>query len=217
MPQVEAAACGVPVAAIDYSAMEDVVSTVKGYAITPCLEREMETNADRSHGNQQELVKIFLSFAKQPEAVKKKQMLETRKHCIQRYTWDNAAKAWEKYLDQVAPKDLAGQWDSPPMINPVPPECPKNLSHHQFTEWICTNLIQDQYQAFSFGMLSILRNLNLGANMSIGALAACSQESVFNEMSNIAQRRFQFDALRTGRAQSYPQRFIAEAHRRLKR
>ena len=34
MPQVEAAACGIPVAATDYSAMSDVIQFTKGY---PCL------------------------------------------------------------------------------------------------------------------------------------------------------------------------------------
>ena len=33
MPQVEAACCGVPVAAVDYSAMEDVVRHTNGYPI----------------------------------------------------------------------------------------------------------------------------------------------------------------------------------------
>jgi len=37
MPQVEAAACGVPIASIDYSAMEDIVLSTDGFPISPSL------------------------------------------------------------------------------------------------------------------------------------------------------------------------------------
>ena len=46
MPQVEAGACGVPIAATNYSAMEDVLEWLKGYKINiGGMARELETNA----------------------------------------------------------------------------------------------------------------------------------------------------------------------------
>ena len=144
MPQVEAAACGVPVAAIDYSAMEDVVRFVKGYPISTALERELETNADRCKSNNDELARVLSVCANQSEVQRKRQRLETRKACVERYTWDNAAKAWERYLDKVELKDLEGKWDAPPLMRPLPKEPPQGLNNHQFCEWICTHLLQDQ-------------------------------------------------------------------------
>jgi len=217
MPAVEAAACGVPVAAVDYSAMEDVVRAVKGYTVTPALSRELETNADRSGPNNDDLAQIMLSCAKQSKEKYKKHRLETRKGCIDRYTWDNASKSWENYLDKVVQKSLEGKWDSPPTMRPLPDKAPADLSHHQFVEWVCTALLQDQYSAFNYRMLVLARNLNFGANFGAGFISPCTQESVFKEMLPLAQRRFLFDALRVGSLQENPHQFIVEAHGRLKK
>ena len=43
MPQVEATACGVPIASSDYSAMEDVLRWTKGYPIRTQTDRDWET------------------------------------------------------------------------------------------------------------------------------------------------------------------------------
>jgi hypothetical protein len=217
MPQVEAAACGVPVVAVDYSAMEDVVRYVKGYPITPALSRELETNADRSGPNNDELSKVFLNCAKQDKAKAKKHRLETRKGCLERYTWDNAAKAWEDYIDKVERKGMEGQWDGPSLMSALPTEPRTGLSHNQFVEWICTAVLQDQYSAFNYRMLTLVRNLNFGASYGAGFINKCTQESVFKEVLPLAQRRFFFDALRSGQAQEHQHQFIAEAHRRLKK
>ena len=49
MPQVEAAACGLQIASVDYSAMTEITENVDGFKIPPkTLFREMETNADRA-------------------------------------------------------------------------------------------------------------------------------------------------------------------------
>jgi|19_taG_2_1085344.scaffolds.fasta_scaffold00068_3 glycosyltransferase involved in cell wall biosynthesis len=217
MPQVEAAACGVPVVAIDYSAMEDIVKQVKGVPIAPSLAREMETNANRSGPNNKELTKALLLLACQDKDKAKRHRLETRKGCLDRYTWDNAAKAWENYIDNVEGKGLEGQWNSPPTMAVPPDEPPKNMTHHQFAEWVCTRLIQDQYSAFNYRMLLISRSLNFGADFGSGQLKSCTQKSVFEEHLPLAHRRYLFDALRTGQAQEHPHKFIEEAHRRHKK
>ena len=78
MPQLEAASCGVPIASINYSAMEDVIAACDGYPIPPILEREMETNADRSKSNNEELTKIIL----QHSMLSEKELESKRKNTI---------------------------------------------------------------------------------------------------------------------------------------
>jgi len=216
MPAVEAAACGVPVAAVDYSAMEDVVRYVKGYPINTTLEREMETNADRGKANNKDLAKIMLSCAEQSKLQRNRQRVEVRKGCIERYTWDLAAKRWEEYLDKVEQKGIEGRWDHPPLINKPVDVRPEGLDNHQYCEWICTKFIQDQHHAFNYKMLSMLRDLNFGATVDNGSLATCDQDSLFETNKHLAKRRYVYDAIRTGSIQVEPQRFIQEAHRRVK-
>ena len=217
MPQVEAAACGVPIASIDYSAMEDVVRYCKGFPIAPNLQREMETNADRSGANNQELVKILKSYAKKDVMQKNKKRIETREGCISRYTWDIAANVWEKYFDAVELKGLQGKWDAPPMIKQPPKEAPTNINHVNFCEWVWTALVQDQYNAWNYRMLADLRNLNFGADLG-KALQPVTQESLFKEYYMLAEKRHVFDCLRTGiLRQNKPEEFILQAHNRMKK
>lgn len=215
MPQVEAAACGTPIASINYSAMEDVVKFCNGYAIEPNLSREMETNADRSGPNNSKLSEILLHCATMKESQYNKKRLETRKGCISRYTWDNAAKSWMDYFDSVdlTKKPLLGKWDSPAMINDIPKEIPKNLNNLQFCEWIFNSVIQDESKMYSYDMLTMLRNLNFGAalNTDVGQY---DRNRAFEESKNYAQQRKYFDSLRVENDPSKKPIFIQEALRR---
>ncbi len=218
MPQVEAAACGVPIASIDYSAMEDVVKYCNGYSIKANLEREFETNADRSRANNDDLVKILLNNAKQTEQERKKHRLETRKGCITRYTWDNAAKSWINYFDTIEFKKLETKWDYPSIMNEPPNEIPEGLDNQKFSEWIFSKLIQDEDDVYGYKMLSMLRDLNFGASTGFGKLDNFNQKIAFKESKRIADRRYFFDRLRTNDINNdEPQTFIVEAHKRLKR
>jgi glycosyltransferase involved in cell wall biosynthesis len=50
MPQIEAAACGVPIASVDYSAMTEIIENLNGIKIpVQRMFRELETNADRAY------------------------------------------------------------------------------------------------------------------------------------------------------------------------
>ena len=216
MPQVEAAACGVPIASVDYSAMEDVVNFSNGYKIEPRLYREMETNADRSGANNERLVEIFMSCSSQNEQQKKRHRLETRKGCIQRYTWDNAAKAWENYFDKVELKGMQGKWDSPMTMKSIPDSIPKGMNNQQFCEWLCTSVLQDQYHAFNHKMLTMLRDLNFGAKVDHG-LDPCTPESLFKEVHGLASRRLSEESFRCRTDKNNVPDFIRQAHIRMKK
>ena len=212
MPAVEAAACGIPIAAIYYSAMKDVVDNVDGFPIAPLLDREMETNADRSHGNNKELVKVLLSYSKTSPEDKIKTRLKTRKKCFARYDWNKTISVWESYLDSVVLNKQP--WNSPQMMRPVPTDYPKNLDHYGFAEWICNHVLQDPTYLFNYKMLFMIRSLNLGASFGPGSMSPCTQHILYEENKHIGNRRFFFDAVRSGIQKVNPPGFIIEAHNR---
>jgi glycosyltransferase involved in cell wall biosynthesis len=194
MPQVEAAACGVPIASIDYSAMEDIVSSVEGFPIEPNLNREIETNADRSGQNNKRLLEIMKSFANMnPEKIKNKR-LRTRSLCVEKYDWDKTAKVWEKWFDLTNNKKLP--WNHSQLMKPIPNECPKNLSNVQFMEWVYSELVQDHYQLYNYKMMQYIKSLNLEVRIFDKTLDKITQESVFQEFKNQALKRFNIDQLR---------------------
>ncbi len=63
LPQVEAAACGIPVASIDYSAMSSVVKNLGGIRLRPkALYKELETGCYRAVPNNEETALAFNQF-----------------------------------------------------------------------------------------------------------------------------------------------------------
>ena len=112
MPQVEAAACGVPVASIDYSAMSDVVRKVNGYPIkVGQYFKELETRAIRVFPNNEHLVQTIEDYYNLPDVLKEQKGFETRTLAEKHYNWDHIAKKWENYFDNVKLTGIQGQWD----------------------------------------------------------------------------------------------------------
>ncbi len=163
IPMVEAGACGVPVAAVDYSAMSDVVRKLDGYPIrVQRLYMEPETHCWRALPDNDHLVEIMIDFVKLPDGIRAKKGFETRKKVEAEYTWDKAAKSWESVFDSLGASALP--WNAPARIfhpatrdlNQVPQEC----THEQFVHWCFANIVGRPELANSYMASRIARDLN---------------------------------------------------------
>lgn len=113
MPQVEAASCGIPIASVDYSAMNDIVHKLNGYPIKIAkFFKEMETKAIRVYPDNNSLVSILEKFYSLPKFLKEQKQNETRMLTEKYYNWDNIAKKWEDYFDNAKLTGLQGKWDT---------------------------------------------------------------------------------------------------------
>lgn len=112
MPQAEAAACGVPIASVDYSAMSEIARNLEGYKIPCKLSREIETGADRAYVNPEDIVSILYFHHNLPKQEQEQMSIRSRHLCAKHYSWDDVAKTWEKALDSV---DISTNlnWDHP--------------------------------------------------------------------------------------------------------
>lgn len=111
MPQVEAGACGIPIASTDYSAMSDVVRKLNGYPIKISQYfKELETKAIRVYPDNKDLQSIILKHHSLSSTEKEQKRLETRKLTEEHYNWDDISKKWEEYFDKAVLKDLQGKW-----------------------------------------------------------------------------------------------------------
>lgn len=112
MPQVEAGAAGVPIATVDYSAMQDIIKYLNAYPIkVNQFFRELETKAIRVYPDNDSFISILQEYINMPTMLQEQKRFETRKLTELRYNWDNIAQKWEKYLDQLQLTNLQGQWD----------------------------------------------------------------------------------------------------------
>jgi hypothetical protein len=98
--------------------MQDVVHKLNGFPIrVNQYFRELETKAIRVYPDNNHLVEILTEYINMPDMIKESKKFETRQNTEKHYNWDNIAKKWESYLDNVELTGLQGRWDVP--LQPV--------------------------------------------------------------------------------------------------
>lgn len=166
MPQVEAAAAGVPIASVDYSAMSDVVRKLDGYPIkVNQFFKELETKAVRAYPDNTELKKIIMSFASMPSFLQEQKRHQTRKLTEQHYNWDHIAKKWEKYLDNIELKGLQGQWSQSLSFLQDVEQINGNNYYDAITSTVSQHLPQHQLVT-SMSLLNMLRDTDYGFTLN---------------------------------------------------
>ena len=214
MPQVEAAACGVPVVATDYSAMEDVLDYTHGYPVpVQKMYRELETNAERAYPDNDKLVEIMIEYLMLSKEEKEAKAKQVREGTIKRYHWDDTAKVWENYINTYKPKNLQGQWTGPPKLFNIPDSIPKEaITNDQFVEWLYGAVLQEPKGAYSYDGVKLVRDLNMGAFIDQGVIEPISREGIFNSFKQRAQNKLIVEQIRSGMAVMQPDPFIVEAN-----
>ena len=213
MPQVEATACGVPIASTNYSAMEDVVEWTKGYPINiQKMYRELETNAERVFPDNDHLIEIMIQHLMLSPEEKAAKSQEVREATVARYDWDDCAKVWMDYIDTYKPKGLQGKWSVPPRPLQVPEEIPPNLDNNQFVEWLFNSVIHEPESAFGYEATKLVRDLNIGAVVEHGIVEPINRENIFNQFKSRAQNQVVVDKLRVGELSLQSEKFIEVAN-----
>jgi len=167
MPQVEAAACGVPVMSVDYSAMASVVRNLKGTPIeVERMFRESETHAYRALPNNQDLATKLGLFLRKPESLRLKAGHDAYRACRTHYDWDRTSKVWEKIIDGVELRPHEETWDSECAAKNPNLNIPDNLSIEDFVRWGVANIWGEVDEINSYVMLRMIRDLNYGQAVS---------------------------------------------------
>jgi glycosyltransferase involved in cell wall biosynthesis len=118
MGQTEAAACGVPLFAVDYSAMAEVVRKVGGFPVrVGRMFRDHGTNAKRAMPDNEHLAELLSEYLSLPTEVRARKGFETRRLCEENFRWDGSVGAWKRAIEVVPPPELS--WDCHP--RPFPP------------------------------------------------------------------------------------------------
>lgn len=214
MPQVEAAACGVPVMAMPYSAMEDIVNKTQGIPLKIAkMFLELETQAYRAMPDNNDCAEQFIKFLSLSKAQQSRKGQIARRACEKYFNYDRTAKIWETYFDSVELTGLQGMWDAPPQIYPIPEKMPENISTEQFMYWIATEVLHEPKFFNSYLSMRLINDINFGATISFGGTPRnITREEVFNSFRNKAENRNLFERIRTGEVQIQTEDFIQYAH-----
>lgn len=163
LPQVEAAACGVPVMSVDYSAMSSVIRKLGGTPLTPkALYNEMETGCDRAVPNNAYTAKKIKEFFDLSAEERDKLGKQSRKNFEKHYQWDATAKVWEDYFDSVELKPVEETWKSPPRLHNPETNIPSGLAPRQLAQWLIANVLGEPEKLNSYLEARITRDLSYG-------------------------------------------------------
>jgi glycosyltransferase involved in cell wall biosynthesis len=191
MPMVEAAACGIPVFATDYSAMSDVVRKVNGYPIKVDRYRlDNDFGCYRAVPSNQDLVDKWIHFFQLPEGERKRKSLQARQGVEKHYTWEQTAKKWEKVFDNLMDSKSSNikrqSWKSSARIhNPLP--VPKQFeSNEELVRWAILNVLGMPEMTNSYLSLRLIRDLNWGLSMkTLGGGNYANEQSILATRGNL--------------------------------
>jgi glycosyltransferase involved in cell wall biosynthesis len=210
IPMVEAAACGVPVMATDYSAMTDVVRKVNGFPIpVKMLYCEMETGCNRAYPDGDKLVELLTDFLRQPTSMRDTKRMQTRMGYVNNYSWDRAADKWMEVFDSLG----YGDWDSPARIlKPAEPNDQlQNMTNSEYAKWLIANVLCEPEKLNSYMFTRLVRDLNYEAYIegvgglyfdeqsfifSQGQYQQFNREIAYNQMAQLCHRRNQWEQKR---------------------
>ena len=196
LPQVEAAACGVPVMGTDYSAMESVIRKLKGVPITPKgTYRELETGCFRAVPDNDLAAQKFKEFFDQPKSMRRRAGHETYKAFMEHYQWHLSGKRWEDFFDSVDVDSQNPDWYSAPRIRspePKPTDFPQDISHHQLSQWLISHVLCEPERLNTFFESRLCRDLLYrSATGSTGGMYFNESSAAFE--GNNTRQPFNFD------------------------
>jgi len=200
MPQVEAAACGVPIASVDYSAMTEIVEKLDGYKIpVNRIFRELETNADRVYPDNEFTTKLLYDFfINIPDGMKLEKAKNTRAKCVSYYTWDNVYSVWEECFNSIS-IDSKPSWSTNALEHSSHKKnkVPKGLTNTEFVEYICHNVINNPSILNTATTQCLIRDLANGIVCKDGSIITIDKNQAIQILEGYLNNEISCDKMRT--------------------
>jgi glycosyltransferase involved in cell wall biosynthesis len=207
MPQIEAGACGIPIAAVDYSAMSEIIKNLDGYAIPCSLYREMETNALRALPDNDFTANLMLQFFNTDKY--NDRSLSIRNKCIDKYSWDNVYKVWEACFDSVN-INAKLPWDSNEIDQTYQGgvSVPPGLSKTEFIEFICNNIINEPYLLNTAPIKTLMKDFSNGYLAQQGSIRGIDHEYVIGILESFINNKNMCETMRLNKDTIIKEDFI---------
>lgn len=196
MPQLEAAACGIPVAAVNYSAMADVVEKTQGIALKPAsIPRDIDLGADRAVPDNNFAADAIYKHLCLDKSYRAKKSKQARQAAETYFNWDRTAKIWSDHFERVELSGLQGRWDAPIQLHDDNiPELPQNLSNAQLIQWCSGFVAKNPELSTKYFGLDWLNKLNMGFDRNI----------VYEQFKAIGLNKINWEKARCGMIQLNP-------------
>jgi len=192
MPQVEAGACGVPIATVNYSAMCDIVDKLEAYPIkVKTLFKELETKAMRAFPDNDDLKKYILDFIKLPTEQQEKKRIRTAELTKQHYDWIKIIDIWETYFDNLAASpDIRKDWSKGEMIklSNLPQQKEDYQNNFDKLLYLCNYNMHDPSLIGSYRLLELLNHADYGfVHQNVTSIMPYDFNNIYSYLETVAQ------------------------------
>lgn len=213
IPLAEAGACGVPVIAVDYSAMSDIVRKLKGFPIPVAgLTKEQETGCNRAVPDNTVCVRIMehcYNLRKKNPVGYLQLSNDTAKLYRENYDWRKTLQKWVNCFNQFPMPDDSQTWNSPPKIHNIPTQIPNIESNSDYAKWLIAEVLGEPERLNSYMEMRMVKDLNYGKSpggfggMYYNDAAHTFQkinyhdftrQDAYNQMKNLCERRNYYES-----------------------
>lgn len=195
LPQVEAAACGIPVASVNYSAMESVIKQLDAIPLSiKALYQEMETGCMRAVPDNDDTAQKLYDFFQQPSFKRKKLGFDIKQNFLKYFQWDISGSVWERYFDTVEIMDEKNTWLSPPKIlrPSQKPDSKKFKDVNEMALFLITKVLCKPEKVNTFFHSKLVRDLLYGFTTGISGGIYQNDSSMITD-GNMQKVAFDFD------------------------
>jgi glycosyltransferase involved in cell wall biosynthesis len=169
LPQVEAAACAVPVMSVDYSAMSSVIRQLGGSPIpVKTLYKEMETGCERAVPDNEAAAKLFKEFFDKPESIRRTDGFKCKQNFEKHFQWHQSGQVWENYFDSFEPLPIHETWQSPPNIKQAA-SLTKDLENKPYkfiVDWLYDNVLCEADEKHNYEYGQMIKSLMYGFHIN---------------------------------------------------
>lgn len=165
MPINDAKACGVPVMAVEYSAMTEQAHNGGGIGLPVqrfFQEPVGQTNQLRAFPDNEVASQKLFEFATASQEYRDNLGKEARACVEKHYDWDNVAKTWERIIDAIPVDTHDKTWLSVPQLIQPAMQIPNNLDNAQFVHWCYTNILKAPQDINTHVAQKTIELLNVG-------------------------------------------------------
>lgn len=200
IPILEAAACGVPVACTNYSAMEDLIKQTHGYPIkVERMFRDIGTNAYRALPDNSDLGRVIQQHFLLPNEMRNRKSQQARRGAEQYYDWDFIAGKLIKYFTEAELTGNQGKWDAPFALKQPNYNMPNNLNNYEFVDWCYQNITGETNRVGCYKSLQIGQDLNYGATSGPGKMQSFTRKDVMEYFKRRAEQFYICERARCNR------------------
>lgn len=203
LPQIEAGACGIPVATVNYSAMIDIINKLEAYPIAvKSYFKELETKAIRVYPDEQSLIDIIYNLLSLTDNEKKEKSRRVRYLTTQHYCWDKIAEKWEKFFDSPSLFKTKKSWNSSKQFIQQYSgklDNPKNTIIDIIN--ICSNSLGDIDRATSMFILDMCKDAGYGFTQSGASFNNFNNQELLNNINSIINNTNQIEYIRNNNIQ----------------